>query len=253
MNIYTIKKSARESLKGNWGQAVLCCLIFFLINTGLPYIGGFNSKSFSFLLTIAFSVLLGPLNAGVNYFFLKLSRKEKVCLEDLFYPFKKFLRYFLCHLLTSIFGFLWSIPAIIVMILAIVAFLFSSFNVYNSFYSFYSFESANYINGKLIFNIILLIIVLIVIGICLQIFLNRYALSHFILLDNPLLGSYDAITESVTMMKGYKLKLFLLNLSFIGWGLLCIPTFGIGLLWLLPYIYTSIATFYEEIKKTYNY
>ncbi|MEW8955307.1 DUF975 family protein [Clostridium sp.] len=250
MNIYNIKKSARESLKGNWGQAVLCCLIFFFISTGLPYIGKFKSGAFSFLLTIAFYVLLGPLNAGLNYFFLKLSRKEAVYLEDLFYPFKNFLRYFLSHLLTSIFSFLWSIPAAIVTFLAIGAFLASSFNPYDSFYSF---ESANYINENFISNLILLFIILIVIGVCLQIFLNRYALSHFILLDNPLLGSYDAIEESVTMMKGYKLKLFLLNLSFIGWGLLCILTLGIGLLWLLPYIYASIASFYDEIKKTYDY
>jgi len=52
------------------------------------------------------------------------------------------------------------------------------------------------------------------------------------------------------MMKGYKWKLFLLQLSFIGWMLLCtLFTLGIGYLWLGPYIGLSTANFYENLKK----
>jgi len=53
-------------------------------------------------------------------------------------------------------------------------------------------------------------------------------------------------------MKGKKGKLFLLDLSFIGWFLLCILTLGIGLLWLYPYILTSRAAFYEDVKTAYE-
>jgi uncharacterized membrane protein len=49
------------------------------------------------------------------------------------------------------------------------------------------------------------------------------------------------------MMQGRKMKLFLLDLSFIGWILLSILTLGIGLLWLLPYMYSARAAFYEDI------
>ncbi|MGN0187254.1 MAG: DUF975 family protein [Paludibacteraceae bacterium] len=48
-------------------------------------------------------------------------------------------------------------------------------------------------------------------------------------------------------MSGHKMKLFLLDLSFIGWGILCVLTFGIGFLWLAPYISVSHAHFYEEL------
>jgi uncharacterized membrane protein len=51
----------------------------------------------------------------------------------------------------------------------------------------------------------------------------------------------------MAMMQGRKMKLFLLDLSFIGWILLSILTLGIGLLWLLPYIYSARAAFYEDI------
>ena len=75
-----------------------------------------------------------------------------------------------------------------------------------------------------------------------------YAMAPYILKDNPEMGAEEAIVESMKMMKGYKLKLFLLDLSFIGWIILMILTLGIGLLLLAPYMNTARATFYEELK-----
>lgn len=49
-------------------------------------------------------------------------------------------------------------------------------------------------------------------------------------------------------MDGYKMKLFLLDLSFIGWMILSILTLGIGLLFLQPYMNTARAAFYEDLK-----
>jgi uncharacterized membrane protein len=76
-----------------------------------------------------------------------------------------------------------------------------------------------------------------------------YAMAFYIMKDNPDIGALEAITQSRKMMVGYKWKLFCLYFSFIGWILLCCLTFGIGLLWLVPYMETSRANFYEELKK----
>jgi uncharacterized membrane protein len=76
-----------------------------------------------------------------------------------------------------------------------------------------------------------------------------YSMSYFILRDHPDMGANDAITESRKMMNGHKGELFGLYLSFIGWGILCVFTFGIGYLWLSPYMMQSLANFYEELKK----
>jgi uncharacterized membrane protein len=76
-----------------------------------------------------------------------------------------------------------------------------------------------------------------------------YSMSFFILRDNPGMNALDAITASRKMMNGYKGKLFLLLLSFIGWCLLCVVTLGIGYLWLSPYITLSVSNFYEDLKK----
>lgn len=76
-----------------------------------------------------------------------------------------------------------------------------------------------------------------------------YSMTFYILCENPEMTAGDAITASQKMMDGHKMDLFLLSLSFIGWAILASITFGIGYLWLIPYIYTAYAAFYETLKK----
>ncbi len=75
-----------------------------------------------------------------------------------------------------------------------------------------------------------------------------YAMTDFILKDEPLLANNVAIEKSMAMMDGNKMKLFLLDLSFIGWAILCLFTFGIGFLFLQPYVQSAHAAFYEDLK-----
>ena len=76
-----------------------------------------------------------------------------------------------------------------------------------------------------------------------------YSMTFYILRENPEMTAGDAITASQKMMDGHKMDLFLLSLSFIGWAILASITFGIGYLWVIPYIYTAYAAFYETLKK----
>ncbi len=76
-----------------------------------------------------------------------------------------------------------------------------------------------------------------------------YAMTPFILKDNPEMKNNAAIEESMRMMDGHKLELFLLDLSFIGWALLSLLTCGIGFLWLAPYMNMARVNFYEDLKK----
>lgn len=78
-----------------------------------------------------------------------------------------------------------------------------------------------------------------------------YAMTPFIVEENPELTANEAIHRSRMMMRGHKFDLFWLWLSFIGWGILCMLTAGIGFIWLVPYMETSQAAFYEEVKADY--
>lgn len=75
-----------------------------------------------------------------------------------------------------------------------------------------------------------------------------YAMTDYILKEDPEMKNNAAIEKSMAMMENNKMKLFLLDLSFIGWALLCILTFGIGFLFLQPYMQVSHAAFYEDLK-----
>ncbi len=75
-----------------------------------------------------------------------------------------------------------------------------------------------------------------------------YAMTPYIIVENPELSANQAIDRSREMMRGRKFDLFYLHLSFIGWGILCLLTFGIGFLWLIPYMDTAQAAFYADVK-----
>jgi len=80
----------------------------------------------------------------------------------------------------------------------------------------------------------------------------RYSQTFYVLMDDPEISAIDAIRKSSDMMSGAKLKLFMLVLSFIGWAILTAFTFGIGQLFLIPYVMTSQALFYEDLKEAYE-
>lgn len=78
----------------------------------------------------------------------------------------------------------------------------------------------------------------------------NYAMTPYILAENPEMPAGEAIRRSKEMMMGNKWRLFCLHISFIGWKILCAFTLGIGSLWLVPYENAAEAFFYREISGT---
>ena len=74
----------------------------------------------------------------------------------------------------------------------------------------------------------------------------RYRLAYYVLLDNPNIGVMAAIAESKRLMSGNKGKFFILDLTFIGWGILAVLTFGLGFFVLVPYLAMTQVVFYER-------
>mgnify|MGYP006233230779 FL=1 len=70
----------------------------------------------------------------------------------------------------------------------------------------------------------------------------------FIIADDENISGLEAFKKSWILMKNQKLNLFLLQLSFIGWVFLSILTIFIGFIFLNPYIYTSYAKFFDNLK-----
>ena len=75
-----------------------------------------------------------------------------------------------------------------------------------------------------------------------------YSQSQYIIIDEKDLKPLEIIKKSKEMMKGHKIDLFILSLSFIGWAILGVFTFGILYIWLIPYMSVTLANFYNDVK-----
>lgn len=186
-----IRSNARQTLSGNWLNAVLACLIYCGIVSAVGSIFGMSI------------LIMGALTFGLYLYFLTLYRDEIGDFNLLFKAFSFsgqnlgiFGRTLGLYLLIILFVFLWSLLLIIPGIIASYS----------------------------------------------------YSMAFYLLVDDPDMKVMEAIQKSKEMMKGYKTKLFMLDLSFLGWALLAILTFGIGFLWLTPYMLTSHAIFYDKLR-----
>lgn len=75
-----------------------------------------------------------------------------------------------------------------------------------------------------------------------------YSMAFYILAENPDMSPMEALNESKRMMDGHKWEYFVLSLSFILWILLSYVTCGIALIYVIPYMETTITLFYLNLK-----
>lgn len=76
-----------------------------------------------------------------------------------------------------------------------------------------------------------------------------YAMTYYIQHDHPEMSGRQAIDASQKMMYGHKADLFFLDLSFIGWYILVILTFGVLSIYVWPYHQAARCAFYEQLLK----
>lgn len=83
-----------------------------------------------------------------------------------------------------------------------------------------------------------------------------YSMWQYIIIDtsgtDKNISAMDVINNSKELMRGHKWNLFVFGLSFILWFFLCVFTFGLACIYVVPYIHTANALYYEEIKKIHG-
>ena len=217
-----LRARARQSLSGKWGSAVLVSLVYLLIL--------FASGLIPIILFVTGILVMIPIRWGFTVLFLSHLRGEKIEVERMFDGFKNYGRILGTQLLAGVYVFLWTLLWTLPLIIPGV--------IKSLSYAMTPFILKDYPQWTLL---------LIIPGVIKSL---SYAMTPYILKDYPQLSFNAAIEKSMEMMDGYKMKLFLLILIFIGWFILCILlTLGIGLLWFIPYATTSYAAFYEELKQ----
>lgn len=76
-----------------------------------------------------------------------------------------------------------------------------------------------------------------------------YSMVHYIIVDTEIKSSNAIISRSKFMMQGYKSDYFSFLLSFIGWVFLSIFSYGLVLIYVIPYMQLCNTLYYEELKK----
>lgn len=254
-SIYELKSEAYNLLSKDWGNAIGVTFILFCVSIAaslIPYAGD------------AIGIIIaGPLAFGTALFFLKVSKGEKGEVEDLFHAFKS-KEAFSFSLIAYLFTVIIIIPVFVVCsILWVTLFVGDFENIASlinsgtaslidngtttpyamdpSFITEYSSPLFDSGIGTIILSALIIIFVPITI---LSLLLSQI---YFILADQKTKSASEAIKMSWNVMKGKKMKLFLLQLSFIGWAILSVFTFFIGLLFLYPYMLTTYAKFYQNL------
>lgn len=111
---------------------------------------------------------------------------------------------------------------------------------------------SKYVGVGLLMTLVLVVLLIPTLMIGTIIFGLAYAIVPFVIRDNPELSAREVLRKSRLMMRGHKWELFVLQLTFIGWIILCLFTCFIGYLWLEPYMATTMAHFYEDVKAEYE-
>lgn len=76
----------------------------------------------------------------------------------------------------------------------------------------------------------------------------QYCMVPYILAERPDMDYRRAMELSRQMTDGEKWNIFVLQLSFIGWELLGVLCFGIGLLFVTPYVEATMAELYTALR-----
>ncbi len=236
LSVSEIKKQAKSNLQGKWSTVVVLSLIYIAISYAITY-----ASNFIPFIGIGLLIITIPLQYGLIYSFIKIYRNEKYTYSDLFTStfnnFTKIWKVIGNQLLKLIVPIILLIVSTCILVGSITFIYIASNNTSDSNTIYMTLAGIFLIIGYI--GYIASIIYLYVKDLL-------YVLSYYVMYDNPNLTAKQIVEESERVMKGQRGKYLSLGLSFFGWILLVIITFGIGIIFLMPYIQISIAIFYED-------
>lgn len=183
----------------------------------------------SFLLRL---LLLNPLDVGCANFFLRLA-DAPADFNTVAAPFRTWKRVVKTMFLRDLFLSLWAaVPVLLGFVLAAVFFNFV--------------PTVDDAPGSAILATFLLFLVF---QIPFFVKCYSYRLIPYLLADDPALSGRAAITQSRALMDGHKGHVFLLDLSFVGWYILCVFTFGILFVFrVIPHVQATNAELYRALS-----
>lgn len=240
-----LKKRAKLTLSGNYGTAVGAMLIVYVLLivvimifigisavSTLSWIGesGFNRggwiRSLAIEMVIYFIAILLVylIMVGIRRMFYHMCTGQPYSLGDMLFAFTHRPQRFLgVYFINLVFGMIIGIPYFVVSVSARIT---------------------GYI--PILAALQFLMYLLQIVGIV--VYSLHFKMAVYLLMEDPERTVISCFRESAALMKGNKGRLFYLGISLIGMYLLGFGSFGIGFLWILPYIETTMIHFYLDMS-----
>lgn len=242
--IASIKDTAKDYLAGKFHTAVMTFLFYVMLSllftrfsnaltqqvcVTLMQLANISESStpiliLSYLIPLVVSTLQNMIQIGVCLFFLNIACHHNYNTFDLLYGYSnQFGKTFCLSGIMTILSFIALLPA----------------NYLLEIYGNKQSLPQDTFTALMIIQAVLILIYLV-----LSLSLSQI---YYVALDYPELSVSQILGQSVKIMKGQKWRLFTLNLSFLPLLLLVIPTFGVGLFWILPYLNMTQCLFFLHL------
>lgn len=265
-----IKRNAKELLHGNYGPAIGMFALTFGLSILLSLISNIYTMNSSFItmmkqaqfsgiapsemqivsgyfslvgsITLFSSLvsflLIVPLSFGMLHWYYQLSIGNRMGFASVFDFFSSAKKYGHCLLLCFLLGlkvFLWSLlPMIIGFGGAAALFIFAA----SAALPTYAVVSMMILGFLLYVGAIISIIVISL----------RYTLVYYYGVTKPELSCKETFRLSVRHIRGHMWETFVLQLSFLGWGILSVFTCGLLMFWLAPYMQATYVLYYNYLR-----
>lgn len=231
-----LKRLAKVQLQGKYGTmigALILQELLVLFATGIlsMLLPGTDTLSniLYYILTFIVQLIAGILQAGVSFLYLKAACGMQCSVGDIFYCFKhspdKAIK---IEFVLAIINAVCMLPSDILT----WKYPLTSLTDYDEIAMMYSVT-------------LLCMMVYVVITLA-------FTPVFYMMLDFPNYTVKDILKKSIEVMKGNKMRYFLLDLSFIPWMFVGILTCGIGLLWIIPYMNMTSTNFYLDLMACRN-
>lgn len=240
-----LKASAREHLLGHYGTAMGAFVIMGLLIGLISCIVAFLVPPYTAINVILYyaimflvSVLTGLFNSGLSYLYLKLVCGRPVSVGDLFYGFQLHPnKAVTMQAWITLLTYIASLPEIV------ISYMMNKVSLNGGMTLFLSeSQMAQFTKFMLPFSLSLILS-----GVVSVILNLVYAQAFFLLHDFPQYSATELLKKSRRLMVHHKGRLFYLSVSFIPLLLLSLLSWGLALLWVLPYMAATEAEFFLDL------
>ncbi len=236
-----LKAQARGQLLGHYGTVIWAMMLAQILQllvtdvvTSLIDTSSTLGTVFYYAVTILTAILLGLFSVGQAYLFLKLACGQMISVSDIFYGFRKQVDKSL----------------IVLTVITILT------NLCTAPYTYFLNKlmtvniSSLSIQYDWHFEYFLPFCIACTVGSIALIIVNLlFSQVFYLLLDFPDYSAKDLMLYAIRLMKGNMGRLFYIEVSFIPLFLLGILSFGIGLLWITPYLNATLANFFLDLME----